>query len=59
MMGAADRGQDRHMVEITGKEVLANILAQEKDKETGRVGSKSLSVPVKTDVRPECRNRYL
>jgi hypothetical protein len=39
MMGTADRGQDRHMVEITGKEVLVNILAQMKDKETGRYES--------------------
>jgi len=39
------------MVEITGKEVLVNILAQVKDKETGRVGSKCLSVPLKTNVR--------
>uniref|UniRef100_A0A804Q592 VPS37 C-terminal domain-containing protein n=2 Tax=Zea mays TaxID=4577 RepID=A0A804Q592_MAIZE len=30
------RGLDQHMVEITGKEVLVSILAQVKDKETGR-----------------------
>ncbi|KAL5662652.1 hypothetical protein ACJX0J_029777, partial [Zea mays] len=29
-------GLDQHMVEITGKEVLVSILAQVKDKETGR-----------------------
>jgi len=49
--GESRQGLDRHMVEITGKEVLVNILAQVKDKETGRVGSKSLSVPLKTNVR--------
>jgi len=38
-MGRADRGLDRHMVKITGKEVLVNILAQVKDKETGRYES--------------------
>lgn len=41
MVGMADRGLDQHMVEITGKEVLVSILAQVKDKETGREGSKS------------------
>jgi hypothetical protein len=33
------RGLDQHMVEITGKEVLVSILAQVKDKETGRYES--------------------
>jgi len=50
MVGMADRGQDRHMVEITGKEILVSILAQVKDKGTGREGSKSLSVPLKTSM---------
>lgn len=39
MVGMADRGLDQHMVEITGKEVLVSILAQVKDKETGRYES--------------------
>jgi hypothetical protein len=38
-VGMADRGLDQHMVEITGKEVLVSILAQVKDKETGRYES--------------------
>jgi hypothetical protein len=38
-VGMVDRGLDQHMVEITGKEVLVSILAQVKDKETGRYES--------------------
>jgi len=42
MVEITDRGQDLHMAETTCMVVLVSILAQVKDKGTGRVGSKSL-----------------
>jgi hypothetical protein len=43
MVATTARGQDLHMVEITGKMVLVSILGfPAEEKETGRVGSKSL-----------------